>query len=247
MDSRPRSASEVATNASTNQITGVEFVDSLLRLGTGQLQNDLVPGEPLLREGRDIDLLDQFGRLRRQFGGQPKLMLLHAALIVLLRRQISVPQAATHFRRLWSEQGNLLVNQLDLRWLVSACDTFADHPRNDAEKARAMLASSLVNTVKLYETERKALGYPQIDSAKAAAVVADSPGLLFDGLTRFNVGGGDMVANLIARLARCNADRKDPVQILVIETINRVLRHPTVFRRFRDLHRGKNTKWEAIE
>ena len=56
--------------------------------------------------------------------------------------------------RCGDEAGHVLARQLSLRWLVSAADTFVDHPRDPSEQAAALAATLAAGAVKLSETER---------------------------------------------------------------------------------------------
>jgi hypothetical protein len=55
---------------------------------------------------------------------------------------------------MWAEEAHFLAKALNTKWLVSACDTFADHSNDDAERATALLAATMIKTIKIYETER---------------------------------------------------------------------------------------------
>jgi hypothetical protein len=88
------------------------------------------------------------------FRGRSELEYAHAALIVLMRLGMEVSHSWRRFCELWSDSGSFLLQHLNSRWLVSACDTIADHDRDRAQRALALAASALVNTVRLYETER---------------------------------------------------------------------------------------------
>lgn len=228
-------------------VTGVDTVDRLLARSIHELATTTVDRPFVLERGRLPDLKDHLDRLEAEFGGRDQLSFLHAALTVLIRREVALRSSLEAFRNLWEVAGPQLCQNLDLRWLISACDTIADHPVREVDAARALLASTLANTVKLYETERRAVGEPRLTQELVDATAKDRPGLLFDGMTRFGIQGGDMIRNLLLRLQRLNADRLDPVQRLTVEIINRVLNGPTVFQRFSGFHKSDGTHWGPIE
>lgn len=228
-------------------VTGVDAVDRLLAKSIHELATTTVDRPFILERGRLPDLKDHLNRLEAEFGGRDQLSFLHAALNVLIRREVALAASLKAFRHLWEAAGQRLCQNLDLRWLISACDTIADHPLREIDAARALLASTLANTVKLYETERRAVGEPRLTQELVDAAAKDRPGLLFDGMTRFGIEGGDMIQNLLLRLQRLNANRRDPVQRLTVEIINRVLNGPTVFERFSAFHKSDRTRWGPIE
>lgn len=201
----------------------------LTRLIPGyRLRHERVPGDqPVPALGRCHDLDQHLKMLAAEFAGSSKLELLHAQTVVLLRRGIHVTRNLARFRRLWFWHRRFLVKRLDSRWLVSAADTFADHPRNDAEQATALAAVLLVNTVKLYETERLLLGR----CSDLVVSAAEGPPLpLFDGLTTFLVGRGDLLRNLHRRLTRLT-QRARAVDLILIELMLRMKSHDTVYSR----------------
>ncbi|MEX0408464.1 hypothetical protein ABGN05_22650 [Aquibium sp. LZ166] len=199
-----------------------------------------------IKLGRHPNLEKHLGNLEQEFAGRSELGLLHAALIVLIRREVCLEIALTEFLSMWSRIAENLCKELDLRWLVSACDTFADHAQDEASRSRALLASAVANTVKLYETERRAINAPHLAREGAERMYASPQVVLFDGVTRYGVVRGDMIRNLLGRIDRLNADCSDSVQRLTVEVINRVLVNDTVFRRFAALHTNEATRWDII-
>lgn len=183
------------------------------------------PAGPLPRRG-ERDYETHLSTLLPEFAGRSELLFAHAALIVAIRRRLDLAADVPTFERMWAEEGAFLREHLSLRWLVSACDTFADHAADPARRARAMIGTVLVNSVKLQETERLMLGLagqplPQVEVPSVR---------LFSGLSAFHYPRGDMVANMIARLRRVAAE--DAVLgPLLEEMTGRLLHHDTVYRR----------------
>ena len=99
-------------------------------------------------------LADQLIVLERDHVGRPLATLCHAALIVLIRREIVLDAALDRFFALWDHHEALLLASLSFRWLVSAADTLVDHGRSPAERGTAFGVVLFANTLKLYETER---------------------------------------------------------------------------------------------
>jgi len=73
--------------------------------------------------------------------------------IVMIRRTEGSGPGMVLFQRIISEHTDQICSELNTRWLVSVCDTFADHGQTPAQRAIGLAGSLLANTVKLYETE----------------------------------------------------------------------------------------------
>jgi hypothetical protein len=190
--------------------------------------------------GRRPELAQQLEMLAAGFVGECALVWLHAALNVALRRGLQPRRNASRLLELWAGHADLLLELLDSRWLISACDSFADHHPDPAQAALAASASFLVNTAKLYETERLATAPPQGAPPFPPAVPFQE---IFDGLTTFLPERGDMVANLVARLDACStraitaAAIPSPVSSILRELVSRLLVQPSVFSRARPVAR----------
>lgn len=196
--------------------------------------------------GRVADLPGHLDMIAREFSGRSALELHHAQVIVCLRRGIDVPRMTQRFRELWADEEAFLTRALDSRWLVSACDTIADHSGDRGERQVAVSASLLMATLKLYETERLLRDREQ----GRWTLLPDKlePGLvpLFDGLSAYRVGGGDMVANLLQRVRAVYGVQTLAARLLA-ELLRRAHRFDTVFRRMAGCHRSATTRWWSDE
>ncbi|MEO3474418.1 hypothetical protein AAFN86_21300 [Roseomonas sp. CAU 1739] len=172
--------------------------------------------------GRRPDFFDHVNELRSEFAGRSELLVLHAGFVVALRRRVAVAHFLPLYQRLWLEEGAFLLRELSLRWLVSACDTLADHG-TPTQRAVALNGTVLANLAKLAETERRLAGPsdPQGPRGRSAE--------LFDGMTVFKPGG-DMIDNLFARIARI-AGLDEVAGPILREVADRVRRLDTVVRR----------------
>lgn len=195
-------------------------------------------GEPAPAVGRQPKVEDHLAMLAREFSGRPALLFYHAGLTVLIRRGLMVDYAPAAFMDLWRRERDFLLARLDSRWLVSTCDTLLDIADDPAEIGFAAAATLMVNTVRLYETERRVLG-----SAEAAwPAERYRQRELFDGLTEFGIGHGDMVFNLKQRIAR--AARSPTVSAAILgELFQRMRANDTVFSRLRIVHVDPETRW----
>lgn len=171
--------------------------------------------------GRRPDFFEHMNELRSEFVGRSELLAMHAGMVVVLRRRIALAHFQPLYLRLWRDERELLLRELSLRWLVSACDTLADIGETPTQRAVALNGTVLANMVKLAETERRR--HPPTPEPRRV------PEELFDGMTAFRPGG-DMVDNLLRRLGQVAAldDLAGPI---LVEVAERVRRADTVLRR----------------
>lgn len=199
------------------------------------LRETRVPGQRRAPAFGRISALDEhLGMLAREFAGATQLEYTLACTIVMLRRGIEVKRNLARFRRIWFWHGRFLCRHLNSRWLISSADTLLDFPRTRAEHATAMAAVLLGSTVKLYETERRlVLADRESGTGEAFRKNADPnvpPVELFDGLTAFKVGCGDLIKNLDTRLAQFCQGRSTATRILD-ELMRRMRRHDSIYAR----------------
>ncbi|MFT4192588.1 MAG: hypothetical protein QM617_13815 [Comamonas sp.] len=212
-----------------------------MRTAIVDVHNASMPGPAPSQATREIKAhLDQ---LRKEFHGKPELTYHHARLIVLIRREAEVHANYQRFRQLWDQYADFLLQQLSLRWLVSACDTFIDHDDDPVVQSLMMAAVLLVNTVKLQETER-ILERPhpsQIDPQVLASLHTSQ--LIFDGLSPFAVGDDDTLRNMRWRLERlCRSHPLGAIPLAIFERLQQP-DNSNVYSRFRRLPMKQKTEW----
>jgi hypothetical protein len=178
--------------------------------------------------------------LCHEFSGRTQLELFHAATIVFIRRGQNTEHCVANFEHMWQEEFDFFLGRLDLRWLISACDTIVDHVDSAEDVAFATAAILFGNVIKLYETEELICGLKGSLSTRPRGA---PPIELFDGLKAFNVGSGDMVRNMISRVDRLNSSSLG-LRILR-EIVERMLRSDTIFQRFAEIHFHEATRWRA--
>ncbi|WP_197742809.1 hypothetical protein [Lentilitoribacter sp. Alg239-R112] len=199
-------------------------------------------GEPEQTYGSDKSLEAHLKNLRLEFSGQSELLFYHAKLIVLLRREFQIQKTYASYVELWQQEGAFLINELNLRWLVSACETFADHDEDSTVQAVAIQGSLLANIVKVYETERTLSNAKNLmyDEAKISQL-HDNLMPLFGGMSCFAVGTDDTLRNLRWRL---NKMFKTPIVGRILEEIFlRLQDEDTAFKRLREAHHRDRTSW----
>lgn len=187
--------------------------------------------------GRHAGLAQHVEMLPEEFSGKPVAFLYHACLIVLIRRELQLEDSLAKYFALWDENRERLTQGLDSRWLCSAMDTFADYGRDPAKTATAVAAILFVNTIKLYETERRVTGQHD-NPVPYSNIQGRQP--LHDGLTAFVVGHGDMVQNLLRRARRLDSGITGSI---LQELLDRACTHDTVIKRFRSVHKREHTAW----
>ncbi|MCM2291261.1 hypothetical protein NAC44_02820 [Allorhizobium sp. BGMRC 0089] len=212
-------------------------------LDYARLKTALIEGETVEQtHGSEKSLEQHLVNLRREFTGEPELLWHHARLIVLIRREFKVAETFRQFRSLWESEADFLCERLNLRWLISATDTFADHHPEPAERSKAMMVSLLVNTVKIYETERAlAQGAPlPLDPDKVEHVQSHLVPL-FSGLSCFTIGTDDTLRNMRWRLDPFMESH--PVGQIAKTVFDRLQEEDTAFARLKALHHRSRTGW----
>lgn len=244
-----------ASNPETNERNTVRFrirlpsrtrdrsiiggLEPLLNRHIDELVNGLVSGTtPEIPIGRKDDLAEHLNMVRQEFVGRTEIEYAHAALIVLLRRGIAEKIIWKRFEQMWDKCGPVLLHRLSTRWLVSACDTITDFSPDRAERALALAGSLLMNTVKLYETEI----WMKATEAEEYKRFPQGGMTLFDGVTPFMVGAGDMILNLNTRVQSLS-EKKTLASNILKEMFRRAHVNQTVFQRFQALHHSDLTKW----
>lgn len=211
----------------------------LLNGDINTLKNERVERGPSIYSfGIRADLEKHFDMLAQEFSGRSFLELHHAELTTLIRRGVEREAALQRFWKIWDLEREFLVKNLDSRWLISTCDTIIDWSENSEERAFACAGTLFMNTIKLYETERLTAlikDTDQLESPRGRVA-------LFDGLSTFKVGRGDMVRNMLSRIHK-SAQNDSLAGRVVLELISRANINNTVYFRFRNRHENTNTGW----
>jgi len=193
--------------------------------------------------GSSNDLDKHFSELREEFVGQSELCFTHAKIIVLIRRDYEAKNHFAVFERLWEEEKDFLLKNLNTRWLISAADTFADYSDDDTIKSLSVACSCLLNTVKMQESERfisNLYGFSD-DKEKIARLDNEERISLFDGTSVFKIGTDDTLRNMRWRID--NVAKINIAGEILLEIFLRMQVHDTVFKRFKDKHKRNKTGW----
>jgi|TARA_B110000208_G_scaffold28217_1_gene36888 hypothetical protein len=199
-------------------------------------------GKPNQTRGSHDDLDRHFESLHSEFSGQSALILEHARLNVLLRRQISPKETYARLAELYRSEAPYLLEHLNVRWMVSACDSIADWDPDPAARATALSVSLLVNTVKMIESERYLNNQISQDmQPDRMAHVNEALVPLFEGLSAFTVGTDDTLRNMRWRMEAGKGTHFSGD--ILMEVFDRLQVNDTVYARFRARHHRKKTSW----
>lgn len=96
-----------------------------------------------------------FMRLQHSFRGRSILLAYHALAISYLRRDTPYQKVAwSLFQRMWREQSEFLLSELNFRWLISSLQTFFDHSPVAEDRTCGGIGYTYGNLIKIYEAER---------------------------------------------------------------------------------------------
>jgi len=188
---------------------------------------------------RRLPLHDILIILERDHVDRPMATLCHAALVVLIRREVALDATLDRYFKLWETHSDLLLTHLSLRWLISASDTFADHGRTESDRVSGLAAALLVNTIKLYETERY---FTEATAGPDEETDEGLPSFDLDCIVVFRVGHGVTIGNMYERKTRVLKDGSFAARVLD-KAMQRVNELDTVYHRFRELQVGQKHKW----
>lgn len=184
--------------------------------------------------------------LKTAFQGQPELLYYHAQLIVLIRREADIKTNFAKFRSLWQQEADFLLEHLNMRWLIAAIDTFIDHDEDPTVRAILLNAVMMINTIKLYETERHLLQIDdkiETDYDEVRLIPAQKDCFnLFDELPSFRIGIDDTLRNMRWRMDEV-AKPYPLAHKILINVFDRVNTRGSVYTRFRNRHIKPRNAW----
>lgn len=218
--------------------------ESLAQNNIETLKNNIIQGDNIVYTyGSAKDLNEHIENLKQEFVGQPELTHFHASLIVLIRRDIDVQKNYEKFKALWLTERDFLLNNLNTRWLISACDTFIDYDDDVTLQAILMNAITLINTIKMQETEHILCETQLNENEQKRSQLQSERVALFDGTSAFAIGTDDTLRNMRWRLDKI-CDHHELGQI-VIEIFARLQleQNNNVYSRFKKRHTRERTRW----
>ena len=208
-----------------------------------KLKKTTVEGdEPIQTRGSAKSLKKHLEELRKEFTGQSELVYEHARLIVLLRRGHRESETYQAFHDLWMTEPDFLCDALNIRWLVSAAETFTDFDKELSVRALGLCVSLFANAVKLYESERYITDVEntEINSTKIDILQSELVPL-FEGLSCFTVGTDDTLRNARWRIDALAGEH--PLGAVLRTVFMRIKDNDTAFARIAALHHRDRTAW----
>jgi len=190
------------------------------------------------------DLSAHLNKVKTEFIDKPEICFYHATLIVLLRRGYKSKETYKEFEKLWETESDFLLSNLSLRWIVSACDTFVDHSPNPLRSAIFLNVSTLINTLKIYETEKFLRGFEAIDDINEKNVEALylKHLALYQGLTYFRIGTDDTLRNMRTRYEAFK-DLDQLATSILLFVFEQIQNSQTAFSLMKSLHKDEKSKW----
>ena len=174
--------------------------------------------------------------IARELRGQSALLHLTALLIAHLRKRSQPAHCAPLFHRIWAEQSDFLLAEMDLRWKVSSLTTFGDHGATAAQRSTGLALSTLFASMKLHESERLFSGRA---ADRAFSLDGRARGPLPLEMNAFALGDGGLDVNLIGRLWQ-ESETDAVIAPLAQDMLTRLIADPrTVFRRLHILRARK--------
>jgi hypothetical protein len=144
--------------------------------------------------------------IRAELAGKSELAALNAILIAHLRKRSFPREAPFLFRRIWTEAGPALMQELPGRWLISSIITFGDHGETEAQRRIGLSMNVLLSLMKLYEFERFHSGvWPE----RAFPARRTGKKKLPLDMPQFSLLGGGLDINLLAQI--WHEAREEPV------------------------------------
>ena len=221
-----------------------KIYESLEQTDIETLKKKLIVGNDIeYTYGSEKDLNKHIENLKREFVGQPEINHFHASLIVLIRREIDIDKNYNKFKDLWLSERDFLLNSLNMRWLVSACDTFIDYEKDTTLRAILMIAVVLINTIKAQETEAILCNQRYVESKTALEKLQSQRVALFDGTSALAVGTDDTLRNMRWRLDQVCSEHQ--LGAIVIEIFKRLQceENNNIYSRSKQRHKRERTSW----
>jgi hypothetical protein len=224
--------------------SGAKQLSDHISINFSQQKQIAIDGDKIqYTHGSSNNLEKHFVALRDEFIDQSELCYTHAKIIVLIRRDFDRENNFVLFEKLWKEEKDYLLKNLNMRWLLSATDTFSDFSDDDAIKGLSIACSCLLNTIKMQESEHFITNFDGYidDNEKITRLDNEERVPLFDGTSVFKVGTDDTLRNM-----RWRIDKAAKINIageILLEIFLRLQEHNNIYKRLRDRHKRNKTGW----
>lgn len=221
-----------------------KLYSSLENIDIEKLKTNIIQGEQIqYTYGSAKDLNEHVEQLKHEFVGQPELSHYHASLIVLIRRDIDTQDNYKKFKALWLAERDFLLQHLNIRWLISACDTFIDYDEDTTLQAILMNAIVLINTIKAQETEAILCHLQYNEDEQSKQTLQTERVALFDGTSALAVGTDDTLRNMRWRLDKiCGHHPLGQISMEVFERLQDE-NNNNIYMRTKKRHVRDRTRW----
>lgn len=190
------------------------------------------------------DLTGHLNKVKKEFIDQSELSFYHATLVVLLRRGYKPNKVFEEYENLWEIEYDFLINNLSLRWIVSACDTFVDFSSNRSRAAIMMNVVTLINTLKVYETDSylKSINKRNDLISERVETLYNGDLGLYNGLSYFRIGTDDTLKHMRERYKKFYSEDKLSTTIL-LSVFDKLQQIDCAYSTVKKLHKDEKTKW----
>ncbi|WP_238365287.1 hypothetical protein [Mesobacterium pallidum] len=173
-----------------------ELLDAYAARGVAELWKMTTPA-PRVKPPRCDTAREKLAELAHEFQGRPMALTVHALTIAAARRQDTPEVAGRLFRAIWTETPYEMLDALDMRWRLSAIQTFVDFGTNEVQRRAAARLTTFFQVIKLYEAERL---YSRFGPGAVFKVLGQHDGPLPYGLKGYSMRKGDLDRNLLGTL-----------------------------------------------
>jgi len=157
-------------------------------------------------------------------------------LIGHLRNRRDIESNWLAFRNLVEGELERVLSTFSSRWLVSICDTYADHAKSEVRRRNALAISLLINMIRLADTlyEDRDVRSERVDAIRQRQLD------LYDGLQTLHLDRQDTCLNLAKRLSR-SLKEDHVLHEIYLELIRRAKRSDNLLTRFQ--RRSARPEW----
>jgi len=193
--------------------------------------------------GSANNLEEHLVALRNVFIGQSELCYTHAKIIVLLRREFEVEKHFKLLEKLWQEESDFLLKNLDFHWLLSAAARFAENSDDKMVSSLGIATTCLQVSVRLTESERFLTNSMRFkdDKEKQARLDNGERIVLFEDVPVFKFGTDDTIRFMRWQLDK--AAKFHPAGKILLEVFKRLQDIDTVYKRAKNRHTRNKTSW----
>ncbi len=160
------------------------------------LLNTITDVKPAQNLNRIADTDKNISAVRSEFVGKPEVCHQLVKHIICLRRRIDVEHNYAEFTKLLEQYKDTLLEHMDVRWLISICDTVADH----GTPLEQSIAMNIVATIQSTNITTTVLSTCKDPNMIAQRMVTDVKYPTWGGMITCDMYTGDTIYNMMQRL-----------------------------------------------